>query len=390
MYQFMYKRILEINLPKKQSAFLWGARKTGKSTYLRQKFSNSVYYDFLKSDEYLRYSKEPHRLREEILALNDEEKLHPIIIDEVQKVPSILDEVHWLIENAGVSFVLCGSSARKLKNSGVNLLGGRAWKYHFFPLIYNEITDFSLLKILNQGAIPSHYQSSNIKKSMKSYVEDYLVQEISAEGLVRNLPAFARFLDIVSFSNGEIINYSNIARDCSVDAKTVKEYFAILSDTLLGYTVFPYNKKNKRDLITSQPKFYLFDVGLSTYLSKNHFDSLAGKEAGRALENYIAQEIIAYNSIKELDHKITYWRTKTGLEVDFLIGEKIAIEVKISQNVHNSDLRGIKAINEEVDVEKSFVVCIEPKKRLIQHNNKNIMLIPVESFLEELWSGKIL
>ena len=386
----MYKRVIELNLPNKQSAFLWGARKTGKSTYLKQNFVDSVYYDFLKSDEYIRYSKEPYKFRDEILALSDEEKSSPIIVDEVQKITAILDEVHWLIENANVSFILCGSSARKLKNSGVNLLGGRAWKYHFFPLVYAEITDFSLQKILNHGAIPSHYNSSNIKKSLKSYVEDYLIQEIQAEGLVRNLSAFARFLDIMPFTNGEMISYSNIARDCAVNAKTVKEYFNILSDTLLGYFIYPYSKRVKRDIITSQPKFYLFDVGLATYLSKNYFESLEGQEAGMALENYILQEITAYNSIKELDYEINYWRTKSGLEVDFLINEKIAIEVKISKNLHNSELKGIKAISEELDIEKSFVVCLEPKKRLIQHNKKDIIIMHVEKFLSDLWSGKIM
>ena len=385
----MYKRILQISLPAKQSAFLWGARKTGKSTYLKQNFPNSIYYDFLKSDEFLRYSKAPHKLREEILALDVERKEQPIIIDEVQKVPQILDEIHWLIENANVSFILCGSSARKLKRSGTNLLGGRAWKYHFFPLTYNEITDFSLIQVLKNGCIPSHYKTINIKKSFKSYVEDYLVHEIQAEGLVRNLPGFARFLDVMPFSNGEMINFANIARDCAIDAKTVKEYFNILEDTLLGYFIYPYSKKVKRDLITAQPKFYLFDVGLATYLSKSSFEDTEGSEAGRALENYILQEIIAYNSMKELDYKINYWRTKTGLEVDFLINSKIAIEVKISNNIHVSHLNGIKALSEEIKLDKAIIVCLETKERIIKHRNGVIHILHVENFLKKLWLGSI-
>lgn len=385
----MYIRILQINLPSKQSAFLWGARRTGKSTYLKTNFPNSMYYDFLKSDDFLRYSKSPYKLREEILALNAEKRNKPIIIDEVQKIPQILDEVHWLIENADVSFILCGSSARKLKRTGANLLGGRAWKYHFFPLTYNEITDFSLIKVLKKGCIPSHYSTLNIKKSFKSYVEDYLVHEIQAEGLVRNLPGFARFLDVMPFSNGEMINFSNIARDCAIDAKTVKEYFTILEDTLLGYFIYPYSKKVKRDIITAQPKFYLFDVGLATYLSKSSFEEAVGSEAGKALENYILQEIIAYNSIKELDYTINYWRTKTGLEVDFLINSKVAIEVKISNNIHSSHLNGIKALNEEIKLDKSIIVCLEPKEMVIKHRNNIINILHVETFLKELWLGNI-
>ncbi len=383
----MYIRSLEIHLPKNQSAFLWGARKTGKSTFLKQYFPESVYYDFLKSDDYLRYAKAPHKLREEILALGALQ--HPIIIDEVQKIPQILDEVHWLIENANVAFILCGSSARKLKQSGANLLGGRAWKYHFFPLTYNEIDDFSLIKVLKNGCIPSHYKIDNARRSFKAYVEDYLVHEIKAEGLVRNLPGFARFLDIMPFVNTQMINFANIARDCAIDAKTVKEYFNILEDTLLGYFIYPSRKKVKRDLITSTPKFYLFDVGLATYLGKKSFEAVEGSEAGIALENYILQELIAYNSIRELDYKINYWRTKSGLEVDFLIDSRIAIEVKVSANIHNSYLRGIKAINEEMKLDKSIVVSLEEKSRIIQHQSATINIMHVENFLKQLWSGDI-
>lgn len=387
----MYKRLLKIDLPKNQSAFLWGARKTGKSTYLKQHFPNSIYYDFLKSDEYLRYSKAPYKLREELLALklNNSQRIHHVIIDEVQKVPQILDEVQWLIENANASFILCGSSARKLKRTGANLLGGRAWKYHFFPLVYSEITDFDLLKILNQGCIPAHYLTKNIKKTLKSYIEDYLVHEIKVEGLVRNLPAFARFFDIMPFSNGEIINFTNIAREVGIDAKTVKEYFYILEDTLLGYFIYPYNKKVKRELIISQPKFYLFDVGLYTYLSKNNCEAIEGAQAGKVLENYILQEIVAYNSMMDRENKINYWRTKTGLEVDFLIEEKFAIEVKVSNHIHPSHLNGLKALNEELSIDKSIIVCMEPKERLIQIKDNYIRIMPVELFLKELWQGNI-
>lgn len=385
----MFKRALKIELPKKQSTFLWGARKTGKSTYLKQYFTKSLYYDFLKSDDYLRYSKAPYLLRQEILAKDPKYLQNPIIIDEVQKIPKILDEVHWMIENANLAFILCGSSARKLKQKEVNLLGGRAWKYQFFPLTYSEITDFDLLTALNNGTIPAHYLSTNIKKSFKSYIEDYLIQEIQTEGLVRNLPAFARFIDIMPFSNTEMINYSNIARDCSVDAKTVKEYFNILVDTMLGYYVYPLLRTTNRQVISSVPKFYLFDTGISTHLAKRQFLQLAGSEVGKALENYILQELMAYNSISEHDAKINYWRTKTGIEVDFVIDSKVAVEVKTSQNIHHSDLKGLKVINSELQLTKSILVCNETKERALKFNDFTIYIMPIKIFLEKLWQGDI-
>lgn len=386
----MYKRILEIKLPKGQSSFLWGARKTGKSTFLRQNFPKSIYYDFLRSDDYLRYSKAPYKFREELLAIKDFNIEHPVIIDEVQKIPHILDEVHWLIENRGISFILCGSSARKLKRVDVNLLGGRAWKYNFFPLVYPEVSDFSLLKVLNNGCIPSHYKSANIRKTFKAYIEDYLVHEIQAEGLVRNLSGFARFLDILPFSNGEMINFTNISREVSIDAKTVKEYFYLLEDTMLGYLVYPYAKKNKREIISSQPKFYLFDVGLATNLARRSFDAIEGSYAGNALENYLFQELVAYNRMNDIDLNINYWRTKSGLEVDFIIDGRIAVEVKISSSIHPTHLKGLKAINEELPIEKSIIVCMEPKERLINFKNFSIRVVPVEQFLSELWGNQII
>lgn len=185
-----YVRYLKMGLSKGQTAFLWGARKTGKSFYLKKHFPDSVYYDLLQTDQYFRFLKEPHLLREEVLALDEDRLLYPIIIDEVQKIPPLLDEVHWLIENSKAYFILCGSSARKLKREGVNLLGGRAWRYEFYPLVYPEIKDLDLLHALNCGLIPSHYQAVNWRKTVQAYIYDYLEEEIKAEGLVRNLASF--------------------------------------------------------------------------------------------------------------------------------------------------------------------------------------------------------
>lgn len=387
-----YNRLLKMDLPKGQSAFLWGARKTGKSTYLHGHYPKSIYYDLLKSDVFLKFAKAPHLLREEILALDNEALKYPVIIDEVQKVPPLLDEVHWLIENANVQFILCGSSARKLKSKGVNLLGGRAWGYTFYPLVYPEVTNFDLLHALNTGLVPSHYLSENPRRSLKAYVQDYLTHEIKAEGVTRNLPAFARFLDLLVFSNGMLVNYANIARECAIDAKTVKEYYQILVDTLVGYFVEPYTKKKGRDVISATPKFYLFDVGVANFLSKQTISMLKGSEAGNAFEHFILMELMGYRGLNDLDFEINFWRTKTKLEVDFILGGgKVAIEVKIDDNVNKQDLRGLISFCDEHQPEQAYVVSRDARPRKITTvSGRDILILPWEIFLKKLWNNEII
>lgn len=387
-----YKRLLKLKLPKKQSAFLWGARKTGKSTYLKEHFPDSIFYDLLKTDLYFNLLKTPSHFREEILALSPEELDKPIIVDEVQKIPSLLDEIHWLIENTEANFILCGSSARKLKVTGTNLLGGRAWRYLFFPLVYPEITDFDLLKVLNNGTIPSHYCSENPRKSLKSYVEDYLTEEIKQEALVRNLPAFSRFLESVGYSNGQMVNYTNIARECGVDAKTIKEYYQVLIDTLLGYFLLPYRKQMKRELITATPKFYLFDVGIGNILSKRTIAEIKGNAAGQTLEHYILTEIMAYRGLNDLDFNVSYWRTHTGLEVDFIISSTstIAIEVKVCNDIKKSDIKGLIAFAEEHPESKNIVVCSVPRAKVKVYDKIEILILPITNFLSKLWNNEII
>lgn len=380
-----------MTLPTGQSTFLWGARKTGKSFYLKRHFPNSIYYNLLETDLYFRLLKAPHLLREEVLALNEEALSAPIIIDEIQKIPPLLDEVHWLIENSAAYFILCGSSARKLKREGVNLLGGRAWRYEFFPLVYPEISDFDLLHALNYGLIPSHYSTKHWNKTVKSYVNDYLKEEIKAEGLVRNLRTFAQFLDVAAFSNGEILNYSNISRDCGVDAKTIKEYYQILVDTLLGYYIYPYKEKSKREDLVSSPKFYFFDVGIVNLLRKRTIPELKGIEAGGTFENYILMELWAYKELNDKDFDISFWRTNTGLEVDFILGNgEVAIEVKISSSVNSGDIRGLIAFQKEYNPKVAMVVCTAPRARkIIISEDQVIEIIPWRVFLDRLWQGEI-
>jgi len=335
----------------------------------------------------LEFAKRPSLLREQILAKDSVFLKHPIILDEVQKVPQILNEVHWLIENRGLSFILCGSSARKLKRGKANLLGGRAWRYEMFPLVTAELEDVNLLRVLNHGMIPDHYLRDNYQKSLSGYVRDYLKEEVFAEGLTRNIPAFARFFDAVGYTHGELTNYSNIARDCGVDAKTVKEYYQILVDTLLGRIVEPFKRRQSRQIITKAPKFYLFDVGVAGAMTKRHISEERGELFGKAFEHFIFTEIAAHSSYKELDYRINYWRTRAGYEVDFVLGEgEVAIEVKGQSSVGNRDMRPLKAFLEEYAAKKALVVCNEKEKRVVG----KIRVMPWRRFLEELWEGRII
>jgi len=381
------KRLMNIELSTGQSAFLWGPRKIGKSTYLKKAFPQSIVFDFLKTDLALEMTKRPSLLREQILAKDATILKNPIVLDEVQKVPQVLDEVHWLIENKGLSFILCGSSARKLKRGKANLLGGRAWRYEMFPLVSAELGDIDLLRALNQGMIPDHYLRDNYKKSLSGYVRDYLKEEVFDEGLTRNIPAFARFFDAVGYSHGEITNFSNIARDCGVDAKTVKEYYNILIDTLLGRMVEPFKRRQSRQIIIKAPKFYLFDVGVAGAMIKRHISEERGESFGRAFEHLIFTEISAYSSYSELDFRINYWRTKSGLEVDFVLGEgEVAVEVKGTRLVDNRDIRPLMAFQDEYKPKKAFIVCNEREERVIG----KISIVPWRRFLENLWKNEII
>lgn len=381
------ERMINFKLPPGQSAFFWGPRKTGKSTLLKKQFRGSLVYNFLDTDLFLEFSKRPALLRERLLAKNREHLQFPIILDEVQKIPPILDEVHWLIENKKMQFILCGSSARKLKRGKANLLGGRAWRFELFPLVTPELKHPNLLKVLNRGLIPSHYQDDNYERSLKAYTRDYLKEEVFDEGLTRNIPAFSRFFDSVGYSHGELTNYSNIARDCGVDAKTVKEYYQILIDTLLGRFVDPFKKRQARRVITRTPKFYLFDVGVAGALTKRQLVQEKGELFGKAFEHFVFMELTAHSSYYELDYEINFWRTKSGLEVDFMLGDgDAAIEVKGSNRVDNRELRSLKAFIEEFSPRLALVVCNEQEERVVDQ----IRIMPWRHFLNELWEGRII
>jgi len=388
MCSIVLNRQLKLDLPKEKSLFLWGARKTGKSTYLKESFPDSFYIDLLHQGTFLRYSKSAGILKEEIAARSDLSQ--PIIIDEVQKVPEILDEVHYLIENnKNISFILCGSSMRRLKHTGSNFLGGRAWRQLFLPLCYPELPKFDPLKIFNYGLLPEHYLSSSIPtRSLEGYVVDYIIPEVQWEGRIRNLGAFSRFLEAIAFSNGEILNYSNISRECHVNLKTVQGYTELMCDMLLGYIIRPFAPKTSRQLIVRSPKFYFFDTSIPLYLLQKEIKVLKGSDAGHAFEHYIFLELKAYQELNKKRYNISYWRTKSGLEVDFIIGNgEAAIEVKISGSVQKKELKGLIEFTEEYTPTHSIVVSLEANKRVLQSEDRKIIIYPVEEFLSDLWNG---
>jgi predicted AAA+ superfamily ATPase len=383
----MLTRLLNLKLPKGQSAFLWGPRKTGKTTFLRAAFPESLRYDLLQTDIFLEFVKRPFLLREQLLAVSPKQLKEPVIIDEVQKVPQLLDEIHWLIENKGLRFILCGSSARKLKRGKANLLGGRAWRYEMHPLVSAEVADLDLLKALNRGMIPLHYMQTEYRKSLQAYVQDYLKEEVFDEGLTRNIPAFSRFFDAMGYSHGELTNYANIARDCGVDAKTVKEYYQILVDTLLGTMIEPYKKRKDRNVIIRAGKFYLFDVGVAGAITHRRIPQEKGEQFGKAIEHFILMELLAHRAYSELNYDVNFWRTKSGLEVDFILGHgKVAIEVKGSSRVDNADLRPLKTFIREYRPARAVVVCNEGAARL----HEDIRILPWRYFLKMLWNGEVI
>jgi predicted AAA+ superfamily ATPase len=378
----MFSRKINLQDAENESIFLWGARQTGKSTLLQLLFPNTRYIDLLKSDEFERYNRRASLLREELSLLQENEL---IIIDEIQKIPELLDEVQWLMTNKNHRFILSGSSARKLRRSGVNLLGGRAIRKHLYPFVSAEIPDFDLIKACNNGMMPRHYLVDDAGKRIHAYVGDYLQQEIKAEALTRNLKTFSRFMEIAALSNGEVVNYNNIASECGVSAPTVKEYFSILEETLIGYTIPAFTKNVKRRVIQS-PKFYYFDVGIVNFLLRRRSLLPGSAEFGHAFEHLIMQELIAYIGYSESQHSLSYWRTTSGYEIDAVIGNaNVAIEIKSTEEVHSHHTRGLKAFSEEFPNSRLIIVSMDKYPRRMNE----IDVIPAQHFLKMLWNGEL-
>jgi predicted AAA+ superfamily ATPase len=368
---------------------MWGPRQTGKSTLLRERFPDSKQYDLLRSDEYRRLMQHPFLLREECLALlkRGELKNQPVIVDEVQKIPDLLDEIHWLIENQRIKFILCGSSARKLKRGQGNLLGGRAVRYELFPLVFPEIPEFSLMTALNHGLLPPHYNNDMTPKRLEAYVGDYLKEEITSEAVTRNIPSFSRFLEMAALSNGEIIQFTNIARECGVSSPTAKAYYQILEDTLVGRFVPAFQKRPKRRVILA-PRFYFFDVGVVGHLTQRGRVEPGSELFGKAFEHFLFMELSAHSRYSGLHYPISYWRTASQLEVDFILGDcQVALEVKGTNFAQPHHLKGLVAFGEEYNAKRRILVSCDPRPRFV---SGDIEIIPWKIFLEDLWSGKII
>ncbi len=367
----------------KESTFLWGARQTGKSTLLKAMYPEAIYFDLLLSGEYGRFLRNPSLLRE-ILEADAEKKL--VIIDEIQRLPGLLNEIQWLIVNRSRQFILSGSGPRKIIRSGANLLGGRASRYELYPLIYKEIPDFDIMRALNRGLLPRHYLSPGYNKLISAYIGSYLHDEIMAEARIRNVGLFSRFLETAAFSNGEIVNYSNIATDCGVSSPTIKEYFQILVETLTGRFLPSYQKKPKRRVILS-PKFYFFDIGIAGQLLKRGVILPGSESFGKAFEHFIYHELYSHSHYSDLNYPLSYWRTASNIEVDFILGDhEVALEVKSSEMANPRHLKGLISFSEEYNVKKLILVSNDPVPRKIG----NIMILPWQVFLEQLWAGEII
>lgn len=366
----------------KKSFFLLGPRATGKTTLIQHQLPDARIYDLLDSVTFSRLLKNPGLLSEEN---QNKSPTTPIVIDEIQKLPQLLDEVHRLIEKKSWKFLLTGSSARKLKRGAANLLAGRAWLAHLFPLTFHEIPDFDLMRYLNSGGLPAVYFSADPKEELASYVTLYLKEEIQAEALTRNLAAFSAFLDAIALSNGEEINMGSFASDCGVSPATVKNHIQILEDTLIGFSLPGFRKTKKRKAIT-RIKHYLFDVGVVNHLCQRGPIQEKSELFGKAMEQFLIQEIRAYLDYQRLSLQMHYWRSTSQFEVDLILGQKIALEIKSTSLVQEKHLKGIRALKEEGLIEKYMIVSLDEEERI---TSDGIAIYPWKRFLEKLWDNQL-
>jgi len=367
-----------LNLPfllQKKSHFLFGPRQTGKTSLIRHSLKGVKSYDLLDNSVYLSLSQDPGRIAQEI---NPRDKF--VVVDEIQRLPVLLNEIHRLIEERGIRFLLTGSSARKLRRGGVNLLGGRARTKYIHPLTYRELgNQFDLLKAIKRGLLPSIYLSDDPHADLQAYAGSYLQQEIVAEGVTRNIPAFSRFLKVAALCNGTLVNFTNISNDAQVPRTTVYEYFEILKDTLLLYELPAWRKSRKRKPLTSS-KYYFFDVGVVAMLQGREFRP-GTPEFGEGFETYLMHELVSYSDYIS-GEPLSYWRSTSGFEVDFILGEHTAVEVKAKANISAPDLKPLRALAEEKKLKRYLCVSLEPRER----NLENVTVLPFRDFLEALWS----
>lgn len=375
----MFNRILQLTNELEGSVFLFGGRQTGKTTLLKKQFPKTIFIDLLDTRVKARFRRDPGFLYD---YLKEKPEGTLVIIDEIPEVPELLNEVHRLIVYHGLVFILCGSSARKLKRKGHNTLGGRAMPVYLYPLVSAEIPDFDIDRAVTHGMIPSHYLAKNPHPLLAGYIDIYLKEEIKEEALVRNLDAFYRFLEVAALTDGEIVNNNNIAQDCGVHATTVSAYFDILVDTLIGYRIPAFRKVMKRRLVQA-PKFYYFDIGVTNHLLHRKELVRGSVDYGHAFEHLVIQELYAWLHYTHSDEELSYWRTYTGLEVDAVIGDaRVAIEIKSAEEVMPRHLRGLKAFGEEYPQSRRIIVSLDTFNRHIGE----IESVYVLDFFKQLWS----
>jgi len=350
---------------------------TGKTSLIKRTLEGVKIYDLLDTSVFLALSRNPGRIAEELGPRDT-----TIVIDEIQRLPILLNEVHRLIESRGLRFLLTGSSARKMRRTGLNLLGGRARVKHLHPLTWQELGGrFDLSRAVSRGLLPSIYFSDDPKADLEAYAGAYLQQEIVAEAAVRNVPAFSRFLKIAALCNASIVNFTNVANDAQVARTTVYEYFDILKDTLILHELPAWKKSKKRKPLSSS-KYYFFDVGIVGSLQGRAFRR-GTPEFGTAYETYLMHELISYADYVS-GESLGYWRSTSGFEVDFILGDHTAVEVKAKENVSAGDLRSLRALAEEKIVKRLICVSLEPRPRKID----GISILPLASFLQALGEGE--
>jgi predicted AAA+ superfamily ATPase len=380
----MYKRKLTLPQKPNQSFFLWGPRRTGKTTLLKEYYPDALRIDLLKTDELMRYTKEPFRLREEVAALPQDRF---IVVDEVQKAPLLLDEIHYMIEEWQRVFGLCGSSARKVRRGHANLLGGRAVRYELLGLVAEELgADFSIERFVNAGPLPDHYGAENPRLALRGYVDDYLREEILEEGLTRRLPIFADFLRVAAIGDTEVLNMSNVARETGIAASTVRDHYGILVDTLIGAFLPAFTLRPKRRTIQA-PKFYFRDVGVVNHLARRGTIRPGSELFGKAFENWVFHELSAHTRYTGLFYDLSYWRLSTGIEVDFILGPgDTAIEAKGKERVTSRDMTGLLSFKQDFPgVKRLIIVCLEKRMR---KTDEGVYIVPYLEFMRLLWDGK--
>ena len=378
------KRHLNLHhLLQQKSHFLFGPRAVGKSTLIAQQLAEEAQViDLLDPRVFLRISNNINGLSDMLV----EHKHKLIVIDEVQRLPELLNEVHILIEREGTRFLLTGSSMHKLRRGGANMLAGRAWLAQLFPLVRGEIPAFNLERYLLYGGLPSVLFSAQPNKELAAYILSYMREEVQAEGIVRNLAPFSRFLRTMALANGEVINFSKLANDCQCSMRDVRGYVQILEDTLLGSLLQPWARSRKRKAV-STAKFYFFDTGVTRTLGAIESIDRNSDLYGKAFEQFIWMELRAYLAYREHNlTELTYWRSRYGHEVDFLVGEELAVEVKGTSTLSNRDLKGLRALSEEGVFKQLYLVSNDST----QVKRDNVHCLPWQTFLDDLWADKLL